>query len=144
MGLSIVGILYAGLLALAERDWKRLVAYASLSQMAMMTLGVFALTPAGVTGSIVQQISHAISIAGLLFVAGLVFEQRHTRDISEYGGLAKVTPVLSAVFLVMILSFIGLPALNGFIGQMLILQGLYVVHRGWAAVAAGGVVLGAA
>jgi NADH-quinone oxidoreductase subunit M len=144
VGLSIVGILYAGLLALAERDWKRLIAYTSLSQMAMMTLGVFALTPAGVTGSIVQQVSHAISIAGLLFVAALLLEQRHTLDISEYGGLAKVTPVLSGVFLVMILSFIGLPALNGFIGQMLILQGLYVVHKGWAAIAAGGMLLGAA
>jgi NADH-quinone oxidoreductase subunit M len=144
VGLSIVGVVYAGLLALAERDWKRLVAYASLSQMAMMTLGVFALTPAGLTGSVVQQISHAVSIAGLLLVAGLVFEQRHTLDIAEYGGLAKLTPVLSAVFLVMTLSFIGLPTLSGFIGQLLILQGLYVVHMRWAAIAAGGMVLGAA
>ena len=143
-GLSIVGIVYAGLLALAERDWKRLVAYASLSQMAMMTLGVFALTPAGLTGSVVQQISHAISIAGLLLVAECVFGQRRTLDIAEYGGLARVTPRLSAVFLVMTLSFIGLPTLNGFIGQMLILQGLYVVHKGWAVIAAGGMVLGAA
>jgi NADH-quinone oxidoreductase subunit M len=112
--------------------------------MAMMTLGVFALTPAGLTGSVVQQISHAASVTGLLLVAGLLFEQRHTLDIAEYGGLAKLTPVLSAVFLVMTLSFIGLPTLSGFIGQMLILQGLYVVHTGWAAIAAGGVVLGAA
>jgi len=143
-GLSIVGILYGGLLALAARDWKRLVAYSSLSQMGMMTLGVFALTPVGLTGSVLQQVSHAIAIAGFLLVMGLMFERRRTVEISEYGGLAAVTPVLSAVLLVMILSFIGLPALSGFIGQMLILQGLYVVHKGWAAIAAGGMVLGAA
>jgi NADH-quinone oxidoreductase subunit M len=142
-GLAIVSILYAGLLALAERDWNRLIAYSSLSQMGLMVLGVFALTPAAVTGSIVQQISHAISIAGLLLIAALVFERRRTLEISEYGGLAKVTPVLSGVFLLMILSFIGLPALNGFIGQILILQGLYVVHKSWAVMAAGGMVLGA-
>ncbi len=142
-GLAIVSILYAGLLALAERDWNRLIAYSSVSQMGLMVLGVFALTPAAVTGSIVQQISHAISIAGLLLIAALVFERRRTLEISEYGGLAKVTPVLSGIFLVMILSFIGLPTLNGFIGQILILQGLYVVHKSWAVIAAGGMVLGA-
>ncbi len=142
--LSIVGIVYTALLALAERDWKRLVAYTSISQMGLMTLGVLALTPVGLTGSIVQQISHAISIAGLLLVAALVFDRRHTLDISEYGGLARVTPVLSAVFLVMILSFIGLPPSSGFIGQVLILQGIYVAHKGWAAIATGGMVLGAA
>jgi len=142
--LSIVGMLYAGLLALAERDWRRVFAFSSLSQMSLMTLGVFALTPVGITGSIVQQINHAISIVGLLLVAGLAFERRRTLDVSEYGGLSKVTPVLSAVFLVMILSFIGLPALNGFVGQMLILQGLYVAHKSWAAMAAGAMILGAA
>ena len=141
--LSIIGVFYTGLVALVERDWKRLIAYSSLSQMGMMTLGVFALTPVGITGSVVQQISHAISIAGLLLVAGLVFDRRRTLEIPEYGGLAKITPVLSAVFLLMILAFIGLPALNGFIGQFLILQGLYVTHKSWAAMAAGGTVLGA-
>src|SRR4029450_13919689 len=113
-GLAIVSILYAGLLALAERDWNRLIAYLSLSQMGLMVLGVFALTPAAVTGSIVQQISHAISIAGLLLIAALVFERRRTLEISEYGGLAKVTPVLSGVFLVMILSFIWVAGLARF------------------------------
>src|SRR5262245_62397411 len=90
--------------------------------MGMMTLGVFALTPVGLPGSVLQQFSHAIAIAGLLLVMGLMFERRRTVEISEYGGLAAVTPVLSAVLLVMILSFIGLPALSGFIGQMLILR----------------------
>ena len=142
--LAIVSILYAALLSLAERDWSRLIAYSSLSQMGLMVLGVFALTPAAVTGSIVEQISHAISIAGLLLIAALVFERRRTLEISEYGGLAKVTPVLSGVFLLMMLSFIGLPVLNGFIGQFLILQGVYVVHKSWAVIAAGGMVLGAA
>jgi len=143
-GLSLVGILYAGLVALAERDWKRLVAYSTVSQMGMMTLGVAALTPVGLTGSILQQMNHALSIAGLWLVVGLLAERRRTLEISEYGGLAKLTPILSAVFLLLILSFIGLPALNGFIGQILILQGLYVDHKAWAAIAAGGMVLGAA
>ncbi len=143
-GLSIVGILYAGLVALAERDWKRLVAYSTVSQMGMMTLGVAALTPVGLTGSILQQMNHAISIAGLWLVVGLLAERRRTLEISEYGGLAKLTPILSAVLLLLILSFIGLPALNGFIGQILILQGLYVDHKSWAAIAAGGMLLGAA
>jgi len=143
-GLSIVGMLYAGLVALAERDWRRLFAFSTVSQMSLMTLGVMALTPAGLTGSVVEQVNHALSIGGLLLVAGLVFERRGTLQISEYGGLARVTPVLAAVLLVMILSFIGLPALSGFIGQMLILQGLYVAHKSWAAIAAGGMVLVAA
>jgi len=140
---SIIGVLYTGLVALVERDWKRLIAYSSLSQVGLMTLGVFALTPVGITGSVLQQINHAISITGLLLIAGLVFDRRRTLEIPEYGGLARITPVLSAVFLLMILSSIGLPALNGFIGQFLILQGLYVAHKSWAAIAAGGMVLGA-
>ena len=135
---SIIGVLYTGLVALVERDWKRLIAYSSLSQVGLMTLGVFALTPVGITGSVLQQINHAISITGLLLIAGLVFDRRRTLEIPEYGGLARITPVLSAVFLLMILSSIGLPALNGFIGQFLILQGLYVAHKSWAAIAAGG------
>jgi NADH-quinone oxidoreductase subunit M len=140
---SLIGVLYTGLVALVERDLKRLIAYSSLSQIGLMTIGVFALTPVSITGSVVQQINHAISVAGLLLVAGVVFDRRRTLEISELGGLAKITPVLSAIFLLLILSSIGMPALNGFIGQFLILQGLYVAHKSWAAIAAGGMVLGA-
>jgi NADH-quinone oxidoreductase subunit M len=143
-GLSIVGIIYGALLALAQSDWKRLVAYSSVSHMGLVMLGMFALTPVGITGSIVQQMNHAISTGALFLIVGVVNERRRTTEISEYGGLAKVMPVFATVFLVMTMSSIGLPALNGFIGEILILQGLYVVHKTWAAVAAGGIVLGAA
>jgi NADH-quinone oxidoreductase subunit M len=144
IGLSIVGIVYGALVALAQTDWKRLVAYSSVSHMAMVMLGMFALTPVGITGSIVQQLNHGISTGALFLIVGIVYERRHTREIAEYGGLSKVMPVFAAVFLVMTMSSIGLPALNGFIGEILILQGVYVVSKWWAAVAASGIVLGAA
>src|SRR6266852_4318422 len=142
--LSIVGIVYGALVALAQRDWKRLVAYSSVSHMAMVMLGMFALNPVGITGSIVQQLNHGISTGALFLLVGIVYERRHTRDISEYGGLSKVMPVYAAIFLIMTMSSIGLPALNGFIGEFLILQGVFVASKMWAAFAASGVVLGAA
>ena len=144
VGLSIVGIMYGALVAMAQRDWKRLVAYSSVSHMGMVMLGMFALTPVGITGSIVQQLNHGISTGALFLLVGIVYERRHTRLISEYGGLSKVMPVYAAIFLVMTMSSIGLPALNGFIGEVLILQGVFVVSKAWAAVAASGIVLGAA
>ncbi len=144
VGLSLVGIVYGALVALAQTDWKRLVAYSSVSHMAMVMLGMFALTPVGITGSIVQQLNHGISTGALFLIVGIVYERRHTREISEYGGLSKVMPVFAFVFGVMMLSSIGLPMLNGFIGELLILQGVYVVNKIWTAVAASGIVLGAA
>src|SRR5438874_7838890 len=142
--LSIVGIVYGALVALAQTDWKRLVAYSSVSHMGMVMLGMFALTPVALTGSIVQQLNHGISTGALFLIVGIVYERRHTREISDYGGLSKVMPVYAAVFLIMTMSSIGLPALNGFIGEFLILQGVFVASKMWAAFAASGVVLGAA
>jgi len=142
--LSIIGIVYGALVALAQKDWKRLVAYSSVSHMAMVMLGMFALNPVGITGSIVQQLNHGISTGALFLIVGIVYERRHTREISEYGGLSKVMPVYAAIFLIMTMSSIGLPALNGFIGEFLILQGVFVANKVWAAFAASGVVLGAA
>jgi NADH-quinone oxidoreductase subunit M len=142
--LSIIGIVYGALVALAQKDWKRLVAYSSVSHMALVMLGMFALNPVGLTGSIVQQLNHGISTGGLFLLVGVVYERRHTREISEYGGLSKVMPVYAAVFLIMTMSSIGLPTLNGFIGEFLILQGVFVKSMLWAAFAASGVVLGAA
>ena len=143
-GLSIVGIIYGALVALSQSDWKRLVAYSSVSHMGLVMLGMFALTPVGITGSIIQQINHGISTGALFLIVGIVYERRHTREISEYGGLSKTMPVFAAVFLIMTMSSIGLPTLNGFIGEILILQGIFVVNKWWAAVAATGIVLGAA
>jgi NADH-quinone oxidoreductase subunit M len=142
--LSIIGIVYGALVALAQKDWKRLVAYSSVSHMAMVMLGMFALNPVGVTGSIIQQLNHGISTGALFLLVGIVYERRHTREISEYGGLSKVMPVYAAIFLIMTMSSIGLPTLNGFIGEILILQGVFVANKIWAAFAASGVVLGAA
>ena len=144
VGLSIIGIVYGALVAMAQRDWKRLIAYSSVSHMGMVMLGMFALTPVGITGSIVQQLNHGISTGALFLIVGIVYERRHTRLISEYGGLSKVMPVFAAIFLIMTMSSIGLPTLNGFIGEVLILQGVFVVSKVWAAVAASGIVLGAA
>src|SRR5262245_5834997 len=142
--LCIVGIVYGALVALAQKDWKRLVAYSSVSHMAMVMLGLFALNPVGITGSIVQQLNHGISTGALFLLVGVVYERRHTREISEYGGLSKVMPVYAAVFLFMTMSSIGLPTLNGFIGELLILQGIFAANKIWAAVAGAGIVLGAA
>ena len=144
VGLSIIGIVYGALVAMAQRDWKRLVAYSSVSHMGMVMLGLFALTPVGITGSIVQQLNHGISTGALFLLVGVVYERRHTRLIAEYGGLSKVMPVYAAIFLVMTMSSIGLPTLNGFIGEVLILQGIFVVNKTWAFFAASGIVLGAA
>jgi NADH-quinone oxidoreductase subunit M len=142
--LSIIGIVYGALVALAQKDWKRLVAYSSVSHMAMVMLGMFALNPVGITGSIVQQLNHGISTGALFLLVGVVYERRHTREISEYGGLSKVMPVYAAIFLIMTMSSIGLPTLNGFIGEFLILQGVFVASKVWAFFAASGIVLGAA
>jgi NADH-quinone oxidoreductase subunit M len=142
--LSIIGIVYGALVAMAQKDWKRLVAYSSVSHMAMVMLGMFALNPVGITGSIVQQLNHGISTGALFLLVGVVYERRHTREISEYGGLSKVMPAYAAVFLIMTMSSIGLPALNGFIGELLILQGVFTANILWAAFAASGIVLGAA
>jgi NADH-quinone oxidoreductase subunit M len=142
--LSIIGIVYGALVAMAQKDWKRLVAYSSVSHMAMVMLGMFALNPVGITGSIIQQLNHGISTGALFLLVGVVYERRHTREISEYGGLSKVMPVYAAIFLIMTMSSIGLPALNGFIGEILILQGVFVANKIWAVFAASGVVLGAA
>ncbi|MBM3779569.1 MAG: NADH-quinone oxidoreductase subunit M [Acidimicrobiia bacterium] len=144
VALSIVGVIYGALVAMAQKDWKRLVAYSSVSHMAMVMLGMFALNPVGITGSIVQQLNHGISTGALFLLVGVVYERRHTREIAEYGGLSKVMPIYAAIFLLMTMSSIGLPTLNGFIGELLILQGIFAVSMVWAGVAAAGIVLGAA
>jgi NADH-quinone oxidoreductase subunit M len=144
VALSIIGIVYGALVAMAQKDWKRLVAYSSVSHMGMVMLGMFALNPVGIKGSIIQQLNHGISTGALFLIVGIVYERRHTRMISEYSGLSKIMPAFAAIFMVMMLSSIGLPALNGFIGELLILQGVFVVNKLWAAFAASGIVLGAA
>ena len=119
--LSIIGIVYGALACLMQKDWKKLVAYSSVSHLGFCTLGIFALNPAGISGSILQQINHGISTGMLFLIVGIVYERRHTREISEYGGLMKVMPVFTIVFLLAALSSMGMPPLNGFIGELTII-----------------------
>jgi NADH-quinone oxidoreductase subunit M len=142
--LSIIGIVYGALASLMQKDWKKLVAYSSVSHLGFCTLGIFALNPAGISGSILQQINHGISTGMLFLIVGVVYERRHTREIVEYGGLLKVMPIFTLVFGLAMLSSMGMPPLNGFIGEITILQGAYLVNFNWAFWGAVGIALGAA
>ncbi len=142
--LSIIGIVYGALASLMQKDWKKLVAYSSVSHLGFCTLGIFTLNPLGIAGSIIQQINHGISTGMLFLIVGVVYERRHTREISEYGGLLKVMPVFTMVFLIAALSSMGMPPLNGFIGEFTILQGAYLMSFNWAFWCSVGVALGAA
>jgi NADH-quinone oxidoreductase subunit M len=144
VGLSIVAIIYGALVSLMQRDMKKLIAYSSVSHLGFCTLGIFALNPHGLQGSVIQQINHGISTGALFLIVGLIYERRHTREIKELGGLSNVMPVYATLFMIVMLSSIGLPLLNGFIGEFTILQGAYEVNWHWAAWAVAGIVLGAA
>jgi NADH-quinone oxidoreductase subunit M len=144
IGLSIVAILYGALVCLMQQDWKRLVAYSSVSHLGFCTLGIFSLTHNGIAGSVIQQINHGISTGMLFLIVGIAYERRHTREINEYGGLAHVMPGFAFVFAFAMLSSAGLPLLNGFIGEFTILQGAFEANWRWAALAVPGIVLGAA
>jgi len=142
--LSIIGIIYGALVCLMQQDWKKLIAYSSVSHLGFCTLGIFSLTPNGIAGSVLQQINHGISTGMLFMVIGVIYERRHTREIKEYGGLAHVMPKFAIIFAIAMLSSAGLPLLNGFIGEFTILQGAFEASHVWAAFAVTGVVLGAA
>ncbi len=144
VGLSIIAIVYGALVSMMQRDMKKLIAYSSVSHLGFCTLGIFALTPLGLKGSVIQQINHGISTGALFLIVGLIYERRHTREIKELGGLSNVMPVYATLFMIVMLSSIGLPLLNGFIGEFTILQGVYEVNWRWAAWAVTGIVLGAA
>ena len=142
--LSLVAIVYGALVCLMQKDWKKLIAYSSVSHLGFCTLGIFALNPAGIAGSMLQQINHGISTGMLFLIVGVVYERRHTREISEYGGLIRAMPVFTMVFFITALSSMGMPALNGFIGEFSILQGAYQMSLNWAIWCAVGIALGAA
>jgi NADH-quinone oxidoreductase subunit M len=142
--LSIVGIVYAALVTLVQKDMKKLIAYSSVSHLGFCMLGMFALNPLGLEGSVLQMINHGLSTGGLFLIVGLVYERRHTRMIADYGGLAHVMPVYATLTLVIFLASMGLPLLNGFVGEIMILAGAYARNRVWAYWAVSGIVLGAA
>jgi len=142
--LSIISIIYGAVVCLMQKDMKRLIAYSSVSHMGFCTLGIFALNPHGLSGSVLQQINHGISTGALFLIVGMLYDRRHTRLISEFGGLATPMPSFAALYLIITLSSLGMPLLNGFIGEFTILQGAFEVNRAWAAWASLGIVLGAA
>jgi NADH-quinone oxidoreductase subunit M len=144
VALSIIAILYGALVCLAQKDWKRLVAYSSVSHLGFCTLGIFSLNANGIGGSVIQQINHGISTGMLFLIVGVVYERRHTREIADFGGLAHSMPRFAAVFAIAMLSSAGLPLLNGFVGEFTILAGAFEARPAWAAMAAPGIVLGAA
>jgi NADH-quinone oxidoreductase subunit M len=155
MTLCVIGIIYGAMVALVQKDWKKLVAYSSVSHLGMTMIGLFALNIYGVKGSILQMLNHGISTGALFLIVGIIYERRHTREISEYGGLAKVMPTFAIYFMIMMLSSAGLPTLNGFIGEVTILAGLIQIEGAafsffglspiwWTVLSATGIVLGAA
>jgi NADH-quinone oxidoreductase subunit M len=144
VSLSLVGIIYGALVSLMQQDWKKLVAYSSVSHLGFCTLGIFSMNPNGIAGSVIQQVNHGISTGMLFLVVGVIYERRHTREIKEYGGLAHVMPWYAIVFAFAMLSSAGMPLLNGFVGEFTILQGAFEANWVWAAFAVTGVILGAA
>jgi NADH-quinone oxidoreductase subunit M len=142
--LGVIGVVYGALVAYPQKDMKRLVAYSSVSHLGLVVVGVAAFTSVSLSGSILQMINHGLSTGALFLLVGVLYERRHTREIEAYGGIAGVVPVTTALFLVATLSSIGLPGLNGFVGEFLILLGTWTSpHRWWAVVAATGVILSA-
>ena len=142
-GLAVVGIIYGAVVAIVQPDIKRLVAYSSVSHLGFIVLGIFALTSQGLQGGVVQMVNHGLTTGALFLLVGMIYDRRHTREISEYGGLARVMPVFAGFFLFTAFASIGLPGLNGFIGEFKILLGSYITLPVHAIVAAFGVVLAA-
>jgi NADH-quinone oxidoreductase subunit M len=141
--LGVIGVLYAAIVATMQRDLKRLVAYSSVAHLGFIVLGTFAFTSQGLEGGVLQMVNHGLSTGALFLLVGMIYERRHTREIAELGGLQKAAPVMAFVFTVVMLSSIGLPGLNGFVGEFLILLGSFLTRQWWAVVAAIGVILAA-
>jgi len=141
--LAIVGVIYGALVAMVQPDLKKLIAYSSVSHLGMVVLGVFAFNVISIQGALYQMLNHGVSTGALFLVAGMLYDRRHTHLISEFGGLATPMPTLAALYLFVCLSSLGLPMLNGFVGEFLLLLGTWQRHAAWAAWAATGVILSA-
>jgi NADH-quinone oxidoreductase subunit M len=141
--LGVVGIIYGAICATMQKDLKRLVAYSSVAHLGFIALGTFAITTQGLQGSVIQMVNHGVSTGALFLLVGMIYERRHTREISELRGLQVPAPKLAAAFTIVMLSSIGLPGLNGFVGEFLILVGSFLTLRWWAVVAVLGVILAA-
>jgi NADH-quinone oxidoreductase subunit M len=141
--LGVIGIIYGALVATVQKDLKRLVAYSSVAHLGFIVIGVFGLSTQGLQGGVLQMVNHGLSTGALFLLVGMIYERRHTRQIGELGGLQKAAPIFAGVFMVVMLSSVALPGLNGFVGEFLVLIGTFVTHRWWAVVGAVGVILAA-
>jgi NADH-quinone oxidoreductase subunit M len=145
--LAIIGIIYGALVAMVQKDVKKLVAYSSVSHLGFVVLGLFAFNTIALQGAIIQMINHGLSTGALFLIVGMIYDRTHTRQIEDYGGIAKVVPVFAVMFMIATLASIGLPGLNGFIGEFLILNGTFVSEvlpqNGYVVFAALGVILAA-
>jgi NADH-quinone oxidoreductase subunit M len=145
--LAVIGILYGAAVSYAQRDVKKLVAFSSVSHLGFVMLGLFALNPQGIQGGILQMVNHGLSTGALFLIVGMIYERRHTREVDAFGGLWKVMPIYGALTLVVTLSSMGLPGLNGFVGEFTILLGAFgseAIGSWWfAGLAALGVILAA-
>ena len=141
--LAVIGIIYGAMVSIVQPDMKKLVAFSSVSHLGFVMLGLFALNLQAVTGAMIQMINHGLSTGALFLLVGVVYDRRHTRLIADYGGIAKVMPLYAAVFMIVMLSSVGLPGLNGFVGEFLILVGTYKTAPVWAILGATGVILAA-
>ena len=147
--LSVIGIIYGALVAMAQKDWKKLIAYSSVSHLGFVMLGIFAFNQVGINGGLLQMVNHGLSTGALFLIVGIIYERRHTRLLADYGGISKVMPVFAVMFMIFTLSSIGMPALNGFIGEFTILAGAFQIPAAlggkiFAILGATGIVLGAA
>ncbi|MGH6943220.1 MAG: NADH-quinone oxidoreductase subunit M [Geminicoccaceae bacterium] len=142
--LSIVAIIYTSLVALMQTDMKKLIAYSSVAHMGIVTIGIFTLNPLGIQGSVIQMLSHGLVSAALFMVVGVVYDRIHSREIASYGGLAERMPLYATVFMLFMLASVGLPGTSGFVGEILVIIGVFQVNSWVAALAATGMILGVA
>ena len=141
--LAVIGVIWGAIAATMQRDLKRLVAYSSVAHLGFIVLGTFAITSQALTGSVAQMVNHGVSTGALFLLVGMIYERRHTREIAELRGIQSVAPIFAAAFMVVMLSSIGVPGLNGFVGEFLVLIGSFETARWWTVVAATGVILAA-
>ena len=142
--LSIVAVIYTSLVALMQTDMKKLIAYSSVAHMGIVTIGIFTLNPLGIQGSLIQMLSHGFVSGALFMVVGVVYDRIHSREIATYGGLAERMPIYAAVFMLFMLASVGLPGTSGFVGEIMVIIGVFQVNTWVALLAATGMVLGAA
>jgi NADH-quinone oxidoreductase subunit M len=140
--LAVIGIVYGAMVSLVQDDMKKLVAYSSVSHLGFCMLGLFALNQPGVQGSLLQMVNHGLSTGALFLIVGIIYERRHTRRIAEFGGIYRIVPKMALVFLIVAFSSIGVPGLNGFVGELLIMIGAYQSNIYFAVLGTVGLILG--